>query len=98
MNCPTNICKASCCYNVPLDAQEHLAFADKIVNQVLSLFRIDERAALAITDQDPSKNKCPFLTADYKCNIYEHRPAVCRKFGEIPQLKCKFLKHKNKQK
>jgi Fe-S-cluster containining protein len=98
MSCHTNICKARCCYNVPLDAQEHLAFADKIVNPIVSVLKLDGRAVVPMTDPYPSKNKCPFLTADYKCNIYEHRPAVCRKFGEIPQLKCKYLKQKNKQK
>ena len=90
MKCNTKVCKAKCCYSVPLDAQEHLAFADKIVNPILTVLPLDGRAVVPMTDPDPSKNKCPFLTADYKCNIYEHRPAVCRKFGEIKELKCKY--------
>ena len=38
------------------------------------------------------KNKCPFLRHDRTCNIYENRPEVCRLFGEIDELKCKYRK------
>lgn len=38
------------------------------------------------------ENKCPFLKDDCTCNIYEYRPDVCRKFGQIPQLPCKYIK------
>ena len=44
------------------------------------------------TAYDPMLNKCPFLRADYKCNIYENRPEVCRQFGQIEELPCKFRK------
>ena len=27
-----------------------------------------------------------------KCNIYENRPDICRMFGEIPELTCKYRK------
>lgn len=92
MTCPTNTCKAQCCYNIPFDNQELLAFKDKIVNPVLSVLYLDKLTTLAVTNHDPKLNKCPFLNNDCKCNIYSHRPDICRKFGQIPQLKCKFIK------
>ena len=47
---------------------------------------------LALTSEDMELNKCPFLRADYRCNIYENRPDVCRKFGQIEALPCKWIK------
>ena len=37
-------------------------------------------------------HRCPFLTYDYKCNIYEDRPFVCREFGSEshPMMKCGY--------
>ena len=91
MKCKTYKCKCSCCYNIPFENNELVKYADKIVNPVR--FTIPMGFALvAFTDPDPLKNKCPFLRADYKCNIYELRPDVCRKFGEIDKLPCKYLK------
>jgi Fe-S-cluster containining protein len=35
---------------------------------------------------------CPFLNADYTCNIYDDRPGVCRDFGNEthPDLTCSY--------
>jgi Fe-S-cluster containining protein len=35
------------------------------------------------TELDPELkcHRCPFLSYDYKCNIYDDRPFVCREFG-----------------
>lgn len=65
-----------------------------IVNPVIT-FTPFGCVRIAMTDMDLDKNKCPFLRADRRCNIYENRPDVCRKFGEIPELPCKFLKESN---
>ena len=92
MKCQTDKCHASCCYNLPFDRHEHLAFKDRIVNPIIAVTPLDHQAALVHTNPDPAKNRCPFLTSDYKCNIYEHRPDVCRKFGQIKELKCKYIK------
>ncbi len=89
MKCKLNICHACCCYNIPFEHHELERFADKIVNPVITI-DYTLHAQIAITDFDWQKNKCPFLTQDYKCNIYEQRPEVCRKFGEIKELTCKF--------
>ncbi len=49
---------------------------------------------LAIGEIDPTTktHRCPFLTYDLKCNIYENRPFVCREFGKESheRLKCSF--------
>lgn len=89
--CRTYICKSACCYNIPFESNELVKYAAKIVNKVLFTLPLGS-AVVPFTNEDPNANKCPFLKADYKCNIYEDRPPVCRKFGEIEDLPCKYLK------
>ena len=89
--CRTSKCNALCCYNIPFERGELDMFKEKIVNKVLFLLPM-HGAQVAFTNEDPGRNKCPFLRADYKCNIYENRPDVCRKFGVIPELPCKWIK------
>jgi len=89
--CPTHICDASCCYNIPLDKMELERFSKDIVNPVIETYPIG-RGVLAITNEDPDKNKCPFLRKDYRCNIYENRPEVCRLYGEIDELPCPYYR------
>ena len=91
MKCKTNICKACCCYNIPFEHDELVRFANSIVNPVL--FTIQQGwGAVAFTHENPALNKCPFLRDDYRCNIYEERPEVCRLFGQIEKLPCKYIK------
>lgn len=91
MKCRLSKCNARCCYNIPFDKGELDIFADKIVNRVL--YTLPLKGALwAFTNENPKLNKCPFLRKDCKCNIYENRPEVCRLFGEIDKLSCRFLK------
>lgn len=91
MKCRVHKCGAMCCYNIPFEENELERFAEKIVNPVINTEPIGD-AVLAYTDLDMDKNKCPFLRFDCKCNIYENRPRVCRLFGCIDALPCKFLK------
>lgn len=51
------------------------------------------RMSYPITDYDPEKNKCPFLTENCRCNIYDRRSPICRKFGNgtEPLLTCTYL-------
>ena len=44
--------------------------------------------------KDFSKNnfRCPYLTKDKKCMIYEVRPIICRLQGHTPKLPCKKKK------
>lgn len=106
MKCDVKRCKAACCYNVPLEKGFLTAYKKKIVNPVIELkaFTKKENAVnfksvmerpqyLMITDKDIKKNKCPFLRDDFKCNIYDSRPALCRKFGTSDErfLNCSYL-------
>jgi len=42
--------------------------------------------------------KCPFLNAENRCEIYDERPEVCRKFGsgDEPMLDCEYMSADNK--
>lgn len=91
MKCRLHKCKAICCYNIPFDKGELERFKDKIVNPVIGVVPM-HGANIAFTAEKIEDNKCPFLRNDFKCNIYNNRPDVCRKFGEINELPCKFLK------
>lgn len=107
MKCRITKCKAACCYNVPFSHNELTRFADKIINPVLQTteivggimpwtvkvdFTLDEKLFADRYMQAILKNKCPFLRHDCTCNIYEHRPEVCRLMGEIKKLPCKYRK------
>lgn len=74
-------------------------FADKIVTPVISTEPIPYNpefppSEYVLTSDNLMLNKCPFLRADCKCNIYEHRPALCRRFGDgsHPLLTCHYIK------
>lgn len=89
--CLLHKCKAYCCYNIAFEHGELDRFASKIVNPVIG-FTPFGGVKISMTSWDVNENKCPFLRSDMKCNIYESRPNVCRKFGEIPELPCEYLK------
>lgn len=87
---PCRRCRGQCCYNVPFKENELERFADRIVTPVIETERLIIGGVLPWTSSDVMENRCPFLTRDYRCNIYDNRPEVCRKFGEIEQLPCPF--------
>jgi Fe-S-cluster containining protein len=93
MKCRLSKCNAQCCYNLAFENGELERFKDKIVNPVIDIVWFGG-VRLTITSTNMDSNKCPFLRRDFKCNIYENRPDVCRKFGEIDKLPCKFMKNK----
>lgn len=97
--CRTHKCKAECCYNIALPMGMLTQFADKVVTPVISTEPMSFNpefppSEYVFTSHDIERNKCPFLRTDYKCNIYEHRPAICRKFGDgsHPLLTCQYIK------
>lgn len=101
MKCRLKQCKARCCYNIPFADGELEKYADKIVTPVIDTvplgpavvaFTVPVSDRLDLMANAMHHNRCPFLRHDYTCNIYEHRPDVCRKFGEIEQLPCNFRK------
>lgn len=99
--CKTNVCHANCCYNVPLDKKLIGAYRKKIVNPIIRYSDEfgDANVVLPITDESLAKNKCPFLRADCKCNIYLQRPQLCRMFGDNGKiskfLHCRYLHCEN---
>lgn len=92
MKCKLHKCKGACCYNIPFENNELETYKDKIVTPYFDTLRIRNRI-VPITDAVWNKNKCPFLTAEFKCNIYENRPEVCRLMGESQELPCEYRKN-----
>jgi len=45
--------------------------------QIKSMEQLDE----LIEKYSQFKNYCPFLTVRGRCNVYEHRPPICKEFG-----------------
>lgn len=91
MKCKTWKCAAKCCYNVPFFQGELKKYADKVVNKIVAEEVIfGGQAILPWTANHPLANRCPFLRADYRCNIYEQRPSVCRLMAEVPELPCRW--------
>ena len=101
MKCRIHKCHACCCNSVPFAENELERFKDKIVRPVVDTMPLGKAILPSTTKlhdrldllaNDLLNNPCPFLRHDYKCNIYEHRPEVCRLFGEIKELPCKYIK------
>lgn len=84
MNCKAfhSACKASCCSFVPFDRTFFMQRFDKISRPVKELLDFGGGDVLPVTES----GSCPFLNADYSCNIYNERPFVCRKYGDETDL------------
>lgn len=99
MKCRIYKCKASCCYNIVLPKGFMERHADKAVTEPIGRTSAPTHpefgeCEIVFTDIDFSKNRCPFLRKDCKCNVYEDRPQICRMFGQEdhPLLKCQYRK------
>lgn len=98
IQCDVSVCHAECCGIVPLPAET--------VKEFSHLLRPDSKisdAGLPGTLFATAENNiCGFLTADYRCAIYDHRPEICRIFGapgqKHPCLKCSFKRKKGVKK
>lgn len=103
MRCDLKRCQAECCYNVPIPKKMLSAYRKKIVNPVIRVVDAGrsgkvEKMDFVIpqTDEEITKNKCPFLRKDCRCNIYPNRPYLCRIFGDETnkgdekELKCEY--------
>ena len=79
--------------------KQERSLKNRIITPVKEILVIDnenmkgEVMCYPITDHNPDKNKCPFLTENCRCNIYDRRPPICKKFGNgtEPLLTCSFL-------
>lgn len=85
---PCDECKGKCCTFVPFSPEE---FSEITAKHPIPLPAKVERFGLAYLvskgDQDCT---CAYLK-DGKCSIYEDRPLVCRQYGEVAQMPCKYL-------
>lgn len=81
-----SICKGcgKCCYNVPLPKDLVSATRNRVVTKPSGWQLVSEDESLkpmvvGITED----GRCPYLTENNICNIYDKRPWICRKFGEV---------------
>lgn len=95
IKCRVNECHAACCYNIPMDKGYFSAYRKKTARPIIRFEDAQYGNVIAVTDEDWKKNKCPFLNDECRCNIYDVRPSVCRKFGvdieESKFLRCPHL-------
>jgi Fe-S-cluster containining protein len=70
-------CKAACCGVSPIENDIYQRNLDKRLRTVLK--EIEMHPCIIPTTEDA---KCTFLKEDFTCNIYEDRPALCKKFGD----------------
>lgn len=99
MKCQTHKCRGACCHNIVLPVGFIESHADKVVTAPISRGLVPTNpefgpSEMVFTDPLLRNNKCPFLTRNYKCNVYADRPKICRMFGETdhPLLKCQYIK------
>lgn len=71
-------CKARCCSFVPLERDLLYKNFDKIQRHIKETVEFHNNTLIPITED----GYCTFLQPDLKCAIYEHRPAICVKFGD----------------
>ena len=78
-----------CCYNAPLPIAFVEANKHKIVTLPDAWYELAPGTVVGLTPDE----RCPFLTKGNRCNAYDRRPSVCRKFGETtddPLLWCEI--------
>lgn len=78
------ICKGcgKCCFNVPLPKDLVSATRNRVVIQPSRWEPIsdDESLRPMVIGITPD-GRCPYLTKNNLCNIYDKRPWICRRFG-----------------
>ena len=93
MNCEKCLkkCKAECCGVVPIPKKVFNKFS--FARKPSELKEIGSN--IFAYDKD---NYCAYLNDEFKCSIYDHRPEVCRKFGDEshPLLFCPWQNKKGK--
>ena len=100
--CDIKKCRGQCCMNAPIPKSYFTALKNRLVRPILRFEDEGDNPELgghnvvAITNEDIAENRCPFQRYDYKCNIYDRRPKICRMFGEGSHkyLQCGYLGQK----
>lgn len=101
--CIPRLCQGDCCIYVPLPRElwekfKHLAQQEVVVlgweKGKISVGKTVTKDVLPLT----GNLKCPFLSKDFKCVIYEDRPWVCRLFGVGEKIgaQCYYMKPSGK--
>jgi Fe-S-cluster containining protein len=67
-------------YGIPKDSK--VIPTEKILNVVYK-----QNNLVMIIRED---GYCGYLI-NGRCSIYDNRPSVCRKYGEVPELPCQYL-------
>lgn len=83
-------CKADCCGVVPIRKSAFEILNYKIVTKPVEVIELELNKVnyiFPITEN----GFCCFLTKNFGCNIYNHRPQICRDFGNIPELPCPYI-------
>lgn len=88
-------CEALCCNVVPIEKEIWNLHKTEIVSPVIGIHEgtaIVEGKKIEIVLPLTSSGKCPFLTSENQCGIYDDRPSVCRKYGDESHkcLRCPF--------
>ena len=73
--CVPEHCKCKCCTNI-------LPLSDYEINKIKKYIRRNNITPINRSDleNDTYVDVCPFLSEDYRCNIYIMRPEVCKYF------------------
>lgn len=67
-----------CAANVPLSKNDIAIITNDILEGRISHGALDDAIKRS---NDPQNNRCPFLTDNNRCSIYESRPYVCISWG-----------------
>jgi Fe-S-cluster containining protein len=73
----------ACCGPVPISAHMWSEFKDRVVVD----YYLQDLGPIVIPMAN-GDDRCVFLGHDRRCMIYEYRPDVCRRLGEVPELPC----------
>lgn len=81
-----SLCKGDCCGVIPIDTVIWMAFKEKRAQDPIRTEYIGPTVFPITKDF-----KCCFLNENFQCNIYDYRPQVCRDYGKLEDLQCKFI-------
>jgi Fe-S-cluster containining protein len=85
MKPPCSTCKANCCQYVPMTNTEYAVLQATKPRKVLpdKWMRIGDEHRLII-------GRCPWVTKDHKCSVYDVRPFICRAVGTM-EMPCEKM-------
>ena len=93
-----HICKARCCGVFPIEEEIFERNKDKIVEPLAEIQKVKamhDGKEIYCYILSTYTMQCAFVKPNLRCNIYDDRPLVCRRFGvcdpeRFPMLHCPF--------